>query len=240
MEVGGRPSAGNHTRPSRRAPDTAGPKSRPAHTEWAEAAPQGDSSVGTVTQFPDSTVITTAQRSQQQSTSADVGLFGPGSVTWHIHGDATVMWVGGLRALLLQALHPLAMAGVDQAYFGSVRDQLCCTRVAGLAAAALPAWARRLHGLSGVPATDLTATAATRAARPLTRMLPTEWRNTLTTARHSPDVPHSRPPNRPSAHATSVRTGWVGLCACRSCGENTFRTRRIGSFGGTRESMMAR
>jgi uncharacterized protein (DUF2236 family) len=41
----------------------------------------------------------------------DPGLFGPGSVTWRVHGDP-IMWVAGLRALLLQALHPAAMAGV--------------------------------------------------------------------------------------------------------------------------------
>ncbi len=41
------------------------------------------------------------------------GLFGPGSVTWRLAGGMT-MPVVGLRALLLQALHPLAMAGVDQ------------------------------------------------------------------------------------------------------------------------------
>jgi uncharacterized protein (DUF2236 family) len=41
----------------------------------------------------------------------DPGLFGPGSVTWRVHGDP-VMWIAGLRALLLQALHPAAMAGV--------------------------------------------------------------------------------------------------------------------------------
>jgi uncharacterized protein (DUF2236 family) len=45
--------------------------------------------------------------------AADPGLFGPESVTWRIHGDP-VSFVGGLRALLLQALHPLAMAGVEQ------------------------------------------------------------------------------------------------------------------------------
>lgn len=43
----------------------------------------------------------------------DLGLFGPGSVTWRIHADPSML-VGGLRALLIQALHPLAMAGVDQ------------------------------------------------------------------------------------------------------------------------------
>lgn len=44
---------------------------------------------------------------------ADDGFFGPGSVTWRLAGAMT-MPVAGLRALLLQALHPLAMAGVDQ------------------------------------------------------------------------------------------------------------------------------
>ena len=43
----------------------------------------------------------------------DPGLFGPGSVTWRVHGDP-IMWIAGLRALLLQALHPAAMAGVLQ------------------------------------------------------------------------------------------------------------------------------
>jgi uncharacterized protein (DUF2236 family) len=44
---------------------------------------------------------------------ADDGFFGPGSVTWRLHADLSVP-VSGLRSLLLQALHPLAMAGVDQ------------------------------------------------------------------------------------------------------------------------------
>ena len=44
---------------------------------------------------------------------ADEGLFGPGSVTWRVSTDPG--WpVAGLRALMVQALHPLAMAGVDQ------------------------------------------------------------------------------------------------------------------------------
>ena len=43
----------------------------------------------------------------------DPGLFGPDSVTWRVHADAS-MFVGGLRALLLQMLHPLAMAGVAE------------------------------------------------------------------------------------------------------------------------------
>lgn len=44
---------------------------------------------------------------------ADDGFFGPASITWRIVGDLSAP-VAGLRALLLQALHPLAMAGVDQ------------------------------------------------------------------------------------------------------------------------------
>jgi uncharacterized protein (DUF2236 family) len=43
----------------------------------------------------------------------DLGLFGPESVTWRIHADPSML-IGGLRALLVQALHPLAMAGVAQ------------------------------------------------------------------------------------------------------------------------------
>src|SRR3954465_13521997 len=43
----------------------------------------------------------------------DAGLFGPDSVTWRIHADP-LMGVAGLRALLLQALHPVAMEAVDQ------------------------------------------------------------------------------------------------------------------------------
>lgn len=39
------------------------------------------------------------------------GPLGPDSVAWRVHADPA-MFVGGLRALLVQALHPLAMAGV--------------------------------------------------------------------------------------------------------------------------------
>jgi len=43
----------------------------------------------------------------------DDGLFGPGSVTWRVMGEP-VMWVGGLRALYLQALHPRTMRATWQ------------------------------------------------------------------------------------------------------------------------------
>jgi len=42
----------------------------------------------------------------------DPGLFGPGSVCWRVHSDFTAMLVGGVAALLLQMLHPKALAGV--------------------------------------------------------------------------------------------------------------------------------
>jgi uncharacterized protein (DUF2236 family) len=48
-----------------------------------------------------------------QDQPADDGYFGPASITWRISGDLSAP-VAGLRALMIQALHPLAMAGVDQ------------------------------------------------------------------------------------------------------------------------------
>jgi len=44
---------------------------------------------------------------------ADTGLFGPSSVTWQLHADPA-MWLAGVRALYLQALHPLAVRGAYQ------------------------------------------------------------------------------------------------------------------------------
>jgi uncharacterized protein (DUF2236 family) len=46
-------------------------------------------------------------------TPEDDGFFGPASVTWRVSADLSAP-VAGLRSLLMQALHPLAMAGVDQ------------------------------------------------------------------------------------------------------------------------------
>jgi uncharacterized protein (DUF2236 family) len=45
--------------------------------------------------------------------AGDPGLFTPNSVTWQMHGDP-MMWVAGIRALYLQALHPRALRGVTQ------------------------------------------------------------------------------------------------------------------------------
>ena len=45
--------------------------------------------------------------------SQDQGLFGPGSVTWRVHAHPAML-IGGLRALIVQSLNPLALAGVVQ------------------------------------------------------------------------------------------------------------------------------
>lgn len=42
----------------------------------------------------------------------DPGWFGPDSATWRVHSDFPGMLAGGLAALTLQSLHPLALAGV--------------------------------------------------------------------------------------------------------------------------------
>ena len=42
----------------------------------------------------------------------DHGLFGPGSASWVVHGDFSSMVIGGVSALLMQMLHPAALAGV--------------------------------------------------------------------------------------------------------------------------------
>lgn len=42
----------------------------------------------------------------------DPGLFGPRSISWQVHGDFPSMLIGVISALLLQVLHPLALAGV--------------------------------------------------------------------------------------------------------------------------------
>ena len=46
------------------------------------------------------------------SPAGDPGLFGPEAICWKVHADFTSMMTGGVSALLLQALHPVALAGV--------------------------------------------------------------------------------------------------------------------------------
>lgn len=42
----------------------------------------------------------------------DQGLFGPASMTWRVHANFTAMMVGGLSSLIVQSLHPRALAAV--------------------------------------------------------------------------------------------------------------------------------
>lgn len=42
----------------------------------------------------------------------DRGLFGPETVAWKVHADFISMMIGGISSLILQALHPQALAGV--------------------------------------------------------------------------------------------------------------------------------
>jgi uncharacterized protein (DUF2236 family) len=48
-----------------------------------------------------------------QADRHDNGLFGPGSVTWRVLSEP-VMWIAGLRAMYMQALHPRVMKGTWQ------------------------------------------------------------------------------------------------------------------------------
>jgi uncharacterized protein (DUF2236 family) len=44
--------------------------------------------------------------------AGDPGLFGPEAVTWQVHAHFVAMMTGGLSSLILQALHPRALAAV--------------------------------------------------------------------------------------------------------------------------------
>ena len=50
---------------------------------------------------------------RDMATGSDEGYFGPESAAWAVHGSLPTL-VGGVRALLMQALHPGALAGVQQ------------------------------------------------------------------------------------------------------------------------------
>lgn len=52
-------------------------------------------------------------KSVHSLSTSDTGYFGPGSVSWRIFSHASY-GVSGVAAVLVQALHPTAMAGVDQ------------------------------------------------------------------------------------------------------------------------------
>ena len=44
--------------------------------------------------------------------AGDRGLFGPESIAWKVHADFISMMIGGISSLVMQALHPQALAGV--------------------------------------------------------------------------------------------------------------------------------
>jgi uncharacterized protein (DUF2236 family) len=49
-------------------------------------------------------------------TGRDLGYFGPGSVSWQVHREVTVLF-GGARAVLMHAAHPLVIAGARETGF---------------------------------------------------------------------------------------------------------------------------
>src|SRR5438105_7777764 len=50
------------------------------------------------------------------SSDPNAGLFGPGSISWQVNRETSVLF-GGARALLMQAAHPLVLAGARQTGF---------------------------------------------------------------------------------------------------------------------------
>jgi uncharacterized protein (DUF2236 family) len=53
---------------------------------------------------------------RRSADSEGVGLFGPDSASWQVNRETTVLF-GGARALLMQAAHPLVLAGARQTGF---------------------------------------------------------------------------------------------------------------------------
>ncbi|HEY0829918.1 MAG TPA: oxygenase MpaB family protein [Candidatus Dormibacteraeota bacterium] len=84
----------------------------------------------------------------------DDGLFGPRSVVWRVNRDRCFP-LAGMRSLMIQALHPLAMAGVEQHStwrrdpFGrlAATSSYVLTTTYGDTASALAAaaWVRKIH-----------------------------------------------------------------------------------------------
>ena len=91
---------------------------------------------------------------QSLETGDDEGWFGPGSAVWEVHSGIPTV-VAGIRALLMQTLHPGAMAGVhDHSRYredplgrlaGTVRWVLTTTFADREQATAGCAWVLRLH-----------------------------------------------------------------------------------------------
>ncbi|HEV3404972.1 MAG TPA: oxygenase MpaB family protein [Candidatus Dormibacteraeota bacterium] len=85
---------------------------------------------------------------------ADDGLFGPDSVVWRLNRDRCFP-LAGMRSLMVQALHPLAMAGVAQhstwkqdpfGRLAATNSYLLTTTYGDTASAlAAAAWVRKIH-----------------------------------------------------------------------------------------------
>lgn len=85
---------------------------------------------------------------------ADDGLFGPRSIVWRVNRDRTFP-LAGMRSLMIQALHPLAMAGVAQhsnwrkdpfGRLAATSGYLLTTTYGDTASAlAAAAWVRKIH-----------------------------------------------------------------------------------------------
>ena len=67
-------------------------------------------------------VFNDRSRGERPVPASDNALFPRGTVIWRVHGDVTTMMVGGVAALLLQMLHPAALAGVLQ--FSNFRSDM--------------------------------------------------------------------------------------------------------------------
>lgn len=57
-------------------------------------------------------VFNDRDRGERPVVRSDNALYPRRSVIWRVHGDVTTMMIGGVAALLLQMLHPAALAGV--------------------------------------------------------------------------------------------------------------------------------
>ena len=98
-----------------------------------------------------------------ESPKGDPGLFGPDAACWKVHGDFSSMMIGGIGALLLQMLHPLALAGVwDHSNF---RDDLL-GRLRRTRPPPTAGWPMPSDGSSGSGASTKASLASCPTARP--------------------------------------------------------------------------
>lgn len=118
----------------------------------------------------------------------DLGLFGPGSMTWRVHIEP-ITWVAGFRALLLQSLEPRVMRGTYQnsALFDPAK-----------------AWSRFQRTVEFVGTRTFGSTAEVEAAAARVRRLHSSLRG------HDPDTGETYPLDEPEnllwVHCTEVES----------------------------------